>query len=130
MEGRTPARAGDDEVDTMAERSEQDTRRYRRQTLRVLVDYVWSGGLCCDYATTLGAGGLFLETEEALSPGDVLKARFRLPNGETLHEVEGRVVWCRESSSEGRTSAGGVGIKFTDQQAIQALARELEDYAL
>jgi Tfp pilus assembly protein PilZ len=114
----------------MAERSDQDTRRYRRQTLRILVDYVWNGGVCCDYATTLGAGGMFLETEEALAPGDTLKARFRLPNGETLHEVEGRVVWCRESSATGRVSAGGAGIKFSDQHAIQRLARELEDYDL
>lgn len=114
----------------MVERSDQDTRRYRRQTLRILVDYVWSGGVCCDYATTLGAGGMFLETDEALAPGDVLKARFRLPGGEKLHEVEGRVVWCRESSTEGRVSAGGAGIKFTDQQAIAGLARELENYAL
>ena len=114
----------------MAERSEQDTRRYRRQTLRILVDYIWKSSVCCDYATTLGAGGMFLETEEALSPGDILKARFRLPNGETLHELEGRVVWCREASHTEHVSAGGVGVKFTDQQAVQRLARELEDYAI
>lgn len=114
----------------MPERSTQDTRRYRRQTLRILVDYVWDKGVCCDYATTLGAGGMFLETEEELAPGDVLKVRFRLPKGEVLHEVEGRVVWRRESADRLRASTGGAGIRFTDQESIQSLARELEDYEL
>lgn len=112
----------------MVERSNQDTRRYRRQTLRILVDYVCDKGVCCDYATTLGAGGMFLETQEDLSPGESLKARFRLPNGETLHEVEGKVVWRRESADPERSATGGAGVKFTNQEAINLLARELEDY--
>lgn len=114
----------------MAQRTHEDTRRYRRQTLRIMVDYVWNGSVCCDYATTLGAGGMFLETEEALSPGDLIKARFKLPNGETLHEVEGKVVWCRESVDRQRASTGGAGVKFTQQEAINRLARELEDFEL
>ena len=114
----------------MAERSEQDTRRYRRQTLRIMVDYVWKGRVCCDYATTLGAGGMFLETEEKLAPGDVVKAPFRLPRGEALHEIEGKVVWCRETVDPRRASTGGAGIKFADPQAVARLARDLEDYEL
>jgi hypothetical protein len=41
-------------------------RRYRRRTVRVLVEYVSDAGLCVDPATTLGAGGLFIETESPL----------------------------------------------------------------
>lgn len=112
----------------MAETTREDARRYRRQTLRIMVDYEWRGSLCCDYATTLGAGGMFLETEEPLAPGDLLKARFRLPSGEELHEIEGKVVWCRESADPGRAPTGGAGIKFTDQEAISRVARDLQDY--
>lgn len=115
----------------MAERTNQDTRRYRRQTLRVLVDYVTEQKVCCDYATTLGAGGMFLETDERLRPGDTLKARFKLPRGEQLHEIECRVIWCREPGSPNHTSAcGGVGLKFIGQESIARLARDLEDYQL
>lgn len=114
----------------MAERTNQDMRRYRRQTLRVLVDYLTERGVRCDYATTLGAGGMFLETDEPLRQGDSIKARFKLPRGEDLHEVEGRVVWCREPGAAGRPGPGGMGIKFVDQQAVSRLARELEDYEL
>jgi uncharacterized protein (TIGR02266 family) len=115
----------------MAERTNQDMRRYRRQTLRVMVDYVTERGVCCDYATTLGAGGMFLETEQPLQPGDSLKARFKLPDGEQIHEVEGRVVWCRAPGAAGSAEAGGgMGIKFVDQESVARLARELEDYEL
>jgi Tfp pilus assembly protein PilZ len=115
----------------MAERTTQDTRRYRRQTLRVLVDYRTETGICCDYATTLGAGGMFLETDEPLIPGSIIKARFRLPNGDELHEIEGRVVWHRPPAAAGKPiQIGGAGVKFTDQGAISKLARELEDYDL
>lgn len=113
----------------MAERTNQDTRRYRRQTLRVLVDYRTDSGVSCDYATTLGAGGMFLQTDEPPAPGSAIKLRFRLPNGEDLHEIEGRVVWQRGPAAPGQEAhASGAGIKFTNQQAIVKLARELEDY--
>jgi len=115
----------------MAERTTENTRRYRRQTLRIMVDYVTEWGVCCDYATTLGAGGMFIETDEPLTQGSVIKARFRLPRGEELHEVEGRVVWRRNPSQHGEAvSSGGAGIKFTDKLAISKLARELEDYEI
>jgi uncharacterized protein (TIGR02266 family) len=113
----------------MAERTTQDTRRYRRQTLRVLVDYLTETGVCCDYATTLGAGGMFLETEEPMVAGSVIKARFKLPNGEDIHEIEGLVVWQRAPAKPGQLiQPPGAGVRFTDQRAIATLARELEDY--
>ena len=111
------------------ERNYEDTRQYRRQTIRVLVDYRTPEGLHCDYATTLGAGGMFLQTNEAISKGDVLKLRFRLPGYETLHELEGRVVWARTARGDGAPiAAPGAGVQFVDSTATAQLARELEDY--
>jgi uncharacterized protein (TIGR02266 family) len=115
----------------MAERTKDNTRRNRRQTLRILVDYVTESGVCCDYATTLGAGGMFLETDQSVMQGSIIKVRFRLPGGEELHEIEARVVWCRNPPEPGQSiAAGGAGIKFTDQTAINKLGRELEDIDL
>lgn len=105
--------------------SQAPRRRYRRLTVRLLVDFVTSAGVHCDYATTLGAGGLFVETEQPLPPGSVLKMRFRLPGRELLHEIEGRVVWSQPADADARR-APGMGIEFTDAVAISRLARELE----
>jgi uncharacterized protein (TIGR02266 family) len=111
----------------MARRTTQDdTRRFRRRTIRTLVDYASDLGVGCDYATTLGAGGLFIETESALPSGTRLKMRFRLPGSETLHELSGRVAWHRGPDVAQAVHSPGMGIQFTDEVGQAALARELE----
>ena len=113
----------------MSRRQSDNARRFRRLTLRILVDYSSPTGHRCDYATTLGAGGLFVETDEMIPPGTTLKLRFRLPEGETLHEIEGRVCWQRADAA-GAVEAPGMGIQFTDSFGCAQLARELEDLQL
>jgi uncharacterized protein (TIGR02266 family) len=101
-------------------------RRFKRRTVRVLVDYVSDAGVRCEYATTLGAGGLFVATEEPLATGAGLVLRFRLPGSETLHTVPGRVVWRQPPDAASTARTPGMGIAFTDAAATAALARELE----
>lgn len=108
-------------------RTSNDTRRFRRRTVRVMVDYNCEDGVHCDYATTLGAGGLFLQTEENLHVGSSMKLRFRVPGGEELHGIEGRVVWTRVLRDGQGAAAPGVGVQFTDAAAAARLARGLED---
>ena len=106
-----------------------DTRRFRRIAVRILVDYVSDKGLCCDYAITLGAGGLFVETDDPPEIGRSLKMRFHLPNGEELHEIEGLVVWqSKLTSKNAQIHAPGFGFRFSDGPATAKLARELENY--
>ncbi len=110
----------------MARTNDDDCkRRFRRRTLRVMVDYQAGGSLHCEYATTLGAGGMFIETDEALPLGAEVKTRFRLPNATLLHEVEGRVVWRLEPAASSSAQAPGMGVEFTDAVAIAGVAREL-----
>ena len=103
-----------------------NARRHRRQTVRILVDYQHAGGVSCDYATTLGAGGLFMECDEPLPKGTLVKLRFRLPHSDDLHELEGRVSWLRDAVTGDRTLAPGMGVQFTDVAAAVPLARELD----
>jgi uncharacterized protein (TIGR02266 family) len=106
-------------------------RRFRRQLLRVLVDYNAGGSPCCEYATTLGAGGLFIETDAPLAPGTLLSVRFRVPGGATLHRIEGRVTWQHhaDAAPAGDLRPSGMGVEFTDARAAAALAHELERLA-
>lgn len=102
-------------------------RRFRRRTIRVLVDYPVDGAIRCEYATTLGAGGLFLECDEPLPLGSLLKLRFRLPHEEDLHEIEGRVSWFLAPGDPRRGSQPpGMGVEFTDALAASKLAHALE----
>jgi uncharacterized protein (TIGR02266 family) len=106
-------------------------RRFRRQLVRVLVDYTAGGAPHCEYATTLGAGGLFIETDAPLDPGSQLRVRFRLPGGAALHSIDGRVTWQHRlaDARAGDSRPSGMGVEFTDALAASALARELERLA-
>jgi len=101
-------------------------RRYRRRTVRITVEYLSDTGLHCERATTLGAGGLFVETDSPMAAGSLLKLRFQLSATGTPHEIEGRVVW---SNHFGDAAAGatGMGIEFLDRTAANAVAVELEN---
>lgn len=115
----------------MPRRTPKNTRKYRRMTVRILVDYQAQGGIHCDYATTLGAGGMFLQTELTMRRGERVKVRFRIPGGEELHELEAKVTWSQTGHAETGESVRtpGVGLQFIDPAATAALARELDDYA-
>jgi len=103
-------------------------RRFRRRLVRVLVDFHADGAPRCEYATTLGAGGVFIETERPLLPGTLLRIRFRLPGGSLLHAIEGIVNWQHrlEDAHAGDLRPTGMGIAFTDAAAAARLANELE----
>ncbi len=107
-------------------------RRFRRRTVRVLVDFLVDGEVRCEYATTLGAGGMFVSTEAPIAAGEVLKLRFRLPHSPVVHEIEGRVVWSQPAGggeADAPVRAPGMGIEFTDAAATAALGRSLERMA-
>jgi uncharacterized protein (TIGR02266 family) len=101
-------------------------RRFRRRVVRVMVEYISAAGLCRDFATTLGAGGMFIETDEPLHPGARLKLRFQLPGGSDAHDVEGFVAWARRPA-HGIAGSAGMGIEFRDRAANARIARALED---
>ncbi|MBW2240832.1 MAG: PilZ domain-containing protein [Deltaproteobacteria bacterium] len=102
-------------------------RRFRRKTMRVMVDYVSDGRACCEYATTLGAGGMFIQSESPLPKGSLLKVRFRLSEDPSdLIEMEARVVWSQPPSADDVRRDPGMGVQFTDKPAIADLAHRLD----
>ncbi len=102
--------------------ADRPQRRYRRCTVRIEVEWATKTQSHVDRATTLGAGGLFIETTKPLLPGATLEVRFRVQDGGALHEIPGRVVWCRPAGDQ----PGGMGIEFTEREAAVPLAIELE----
>jgi uncharacterized protein (TIGR02266 family) len=100
-------------------------RRFRRRTTRILVDFLTDAGPRREIATTLGAGGLFVQTEALCRKGTVLKLRFQISDQSKTHEIEGRVVWCNRPAPDA-VGAPGMGIEFTDRNATRDLADELD----
>jgi len=101
------------------------SRRWRRRTASLDVDYVSSEGRSSARATTLGGGGLFVRTDAPLAEESILRVRLRLPDSLAVHVMAARVAWIVHPRDAGPQVAG-MGIAFTDPQQIAALARDLE----
>ncbi len=112
----------------MSRGADRPRRRYRRRTVRITVEYLSDTGLHCERATTLGAGGLFVESESPVAAGSLLKLRFRLSEAGAHHEIEGRVIWSK-GVGNGDTGNTGMGIEFLNRAAASALAVELKNLA-
>jgi Tfp pilus assembly protein PilZ len=101
-------------------------RRYRRRTVRVEVEYSSLEGSATATATTLGAGGMFIATEEPLPPRAKLAVRFSLPSSPgRIYEIPASVVWSN-SAEDARGRALGMGISFGDPRSCASLAAALD----
>lgn len=102
-------------------------RRYRRKTVRILVEYTIGGTIHSDYATTLGVGGMFLESPLRLTKGTLLTVKFRLPKTNRTFEIPSRVAWNDETLQAVQTGKSkGMGLEFLDIVICTELARELD----
>lgn len=112
------------------ERKKPIRRRFKRCTVRLLIDYWCEGRIGSDYATTLGAGGLFIESADPWDAGIELTVRFRLPGCDTVHVIPGRVAWIHQPKLDpAGARAPGMAIEFTDNAGSATLARALEALA-
>jgi uncharacterized protein (TIGR02266 family) len=107
----------------------RDPRRTRRRALRVPTHlkvrfrHGAVGGL--GRARDVSEGGLFLVTDRPLAPGTPLHLELEAAGRQV--EVEGVVVWLRES--EGATGPPGMGVRFDnlDESERRAVAELVEN---
>jgi uncharacterized protein (TIGR02266 family) len=102
-------------------------RRYRRMTVRLSAVFLHQGVERPVIATTLGAGGLFVSTDEPLPKGSTLRIRFQLPGGVREHELDARVVWAHKKGDPGE-QGHGMGLAFTNAAQSATLATELDAF--
>ncbi|HVH19465.1 MAG TPA: PilZ domain-containing protein [Myxococcota bacterium] len=100
-------------------------RRYRRMTVRIRAAYEHAGTTREATATTLGAGGLFVASDDPPPTGSILRIRFRVPGGSREHAVTARVVWAHRPGDPGAQSPG-MGLSFTSPADVAGVAAELE----
>lgn len=115
--------AGTDEADRAAPMEPPATRRFRRRTVRIAVRFAVHDEEREATATTLGAGGLFVQTGRPLPRGTRLAVRFHLPGSDEIFALAARVVFAQEPSGSG---SAGMGLEFTDAVAVARLAHALE----
>ena len=110
----------------MSARSPRRNRRYPRLTLRVRVAIEAPGHARMEgTATTLGAGGLFVPTDDPLPLHAPLVVRFSLPGDAAELCFHAHVAWSRAAAN----GSAGMGIAFDDADARSELAARLERWA-
>lgn len=97
-------------------------------TVRLRAVYEHAGAVRNAVATTLGAGGLFVASEDPPPSGTTLRICFRVPGGTRDHALDARVVWTHRPGDPGAQSHG-MGLAFTNAADCVALAAELEGLA-
>ncbi len=86
-----------------------DRRKYPRERTEFNVEYRLEGEVRRTKAVSLGAGGLFLETTEDISPGNNIPVRFRAAKHLPFIETQVRV--------RHRLAGKGVGVELTEIRA-------------
>jgi uncharacterized protein (TIGR02266 family) len=84
-------------------------RRLPRLPISLEVAYRTAGAFLVSYSVNLSKGGIFLETQSPLEPGESVTLKFEVP-GEGPLEVEGVVAWVRSNDPSGLPN--GMGIQF------------------
>lgn len=111
----------------MGEGAPHPERRFRRRTVRIQTDFETGDTRDTALATTLGGGGLFIETPAPLPTQAPIVVCFRLAPGGALHRVAGRVVWSYAPGPGGGIGrVAGMGIEFTDAAAAARVMKALD----
>jgi uncharacterized protein (TIGR02266 family) len=106
---------------------EQRRPRADRYAIKVPVDYSSVDAFFTDFSANLNGGGMFVETESAAEPGQVVQLQFKLPGREDPLRVSARVAWVSDGKAE---SPPGMGVEFQDlseetREAINDIVRSL-----
>ena len=123
----------------LARESAKENVHERREDLRVptalKVSYLSPMEFVDDYLHNLSLGGLFVKTNDPLSPGEQTPLKVFLPDKEKELEVTGEVMWVRreeEDTPEGKLPPG-MGLRFLNlskearERIIGTLTRALRD---
>jgi uncharacterized protein (TIGR02266 family) len=94
-------------------------------TVRIRARYEHAGSEHEAVATTLGAGGLFVATDDPPETGSLLRIRFRVPGASREHALAARVVWTHRAGDPG-AQGHGMGLSFTSPADVAAVAADLE----
>lgn len=103
----------------------EDGRMGTRVPIQLLVDYQCEGHYLFDFCRDLGAGGVFIQTNNPLENGSVVNLVFTLPDSKETLETKGRVIWV-QNKVPGKDLMPGMGVQFENFDPKQR--KLLEDF--
>jgi len=83
-------------------------RKHPRAHVNILVKYENLDLFLTNYASNLGSGGMFIETDRLLPQGTIMNLEFQIPEISVPVRAKGMVVW----TGKGKSGKKGMGIQF------------------
>lgn len=80
--------------------------------MELRVEYEQLNQFFADYSRNISQGGLFIQTEEPLSPGKTLKLRITAPDLGVPLALESTVRWVVTPDEATRDNPAGMGVEF------------------
>jgi hypothetical protein len=104
-----------------AEAPLDNSRRYQRLPVDVLVQVCTEAPRIADRARDLSEGGVRVETTCPLPPQTQVRIKLELPHVDGMLDVKGRVVWSDHT-------AMGIGFENVDTQVADSIDRLRADF--
>lgn len=105
----------------------QDKRLEPRIPIQLKVDIESSDDhYLFEYSSNLSQSGIFIQTEDPLSPGTLVNIQFQLPD-QTLIRTRGEVIWINDEEEEPESGMGVkfIGLKEEDRDHILNVLKKL-----
>ncbi|MBI3810605.1 MAG: PilZ domain-containing protein [Nitrospirae bacterium] len=103
----------EDFLDRLGATKSEFKRQHPRLELGTHIKYFNSEGQLCDaIASSLGAGGLFIDQFSPPPMGTPVRLEIHLPASKNVIKADSKVVWIRKSIVE-KIFYPGMGLKFT-----------------
>jgi uncharacterized protein (TIGR02266 family) len=114
----------EDFLDRVGASAHEFKRQYPRLDLGLQVKYYDPDGHLCDViASTVGAGGIFIEQLHPLNEGTEVSLELYLPGSRSIIPTRARVMWVRKGFVQ-KVSYPGMGLKFvaiSDRDRIELM---------
>ena len=107
----------------------------QRQQIRIQseirVAYRTVGSFLSDYAVNISKGGVFIQTDNPLPVGALVRLVFSLPGVPVLFDVSAKVKWC-QMEFEDEENLPGMGVEFLQldpvvRKRIEAHVKRMEN---
>lgn len=91
-----------------------ERRKFKRDKIRVMIDYLNGSDIEVGYTKDISLGGMFIETTNIPEKNGIVFVDFYLPGVRKKLKLKGRVVWSSNTLKMTDAIKSGIGIEFIE----------------
>lgn len=95
-----------------------ERRRYHRNKIEVMIDFLDGSDIEAGYTRDISAGGMFVETTRASKTGNTVFLDFYLPGVRRKFKLKGKIIRFDSDHTVEQKAHTGMGIEFINLDDI------------